>query len=136
MKPQTSSPVVVWMLAALLLGHTAQAADPPLAFSPVPPPAAVHLDRERSLEETLGDLVPALQEEFSVPGAAVGLLRGGVVVYEVGFGLANVEGKVPVTPVTLFNVGSISKPIAAGARLEAGGQDEFFFARGSGYLPN
>lgn len=53
--------------------------------------------------------MPALLERYEVPGAAVALIRDGTVVWERGFGLADVASAREVTPQTLFNVGSISK---------------------------
>ncbi|MBT8401121.1 MAG: class A beta-lactamase-related serine hydrolase [Rhodothermia bacterium] len=57
--------------------------------------------------------VPGYLENFLVPGAAVALIEGGEIVYEKGFGMADIaEGK-RVTPSTGFNIGSISKTVAA-----------------------
>jgi len=44
-----------------------------------------------------------------VPGVAVGVVRGGVVVVSKGYGLANVEHEVPVTDDTIFQSGSLGK---------------------------
>ena len=54
-----------------------------------------------------------------VPGAAVALSIGGVLIWSEGFGLADVEQGVPVTPSTRFRSGSVAKPIstAIAARL-------------------
>ena len=48
-----------------------------------------------------------------MPGAAVAVIRNGEVVATRGYGFADVGKSVPVTPTTGFNIGSISKTIAA-----------------------
>jgi CubicO group peptidase (beta-lactamase class C family) len=47
------------------------------------------------------------------PGCAVGISRNGAVVYERGYGMANLELHVPVTPDTVFALASISKVFTA-----------------------
>jgi CubicO group peptidase (beta-lactamase class C family) len=49
------------------------------------------------------------------PGCAVGVSRNGAVVYEAGFGMANLEHDVPITPASIFHVASISKQFTAAA---------------------
>lgn len=69
-----------------------------------------------SLDELLAKLdaeVPGWLKQANVPGAAVAVIQNGVVTTTRGYGLANVEKQIPVTPTTGFNVGSISKTIAA-----------------------
>src|SRR5262249_22155353 len=48
-----------------------------------------------------------------IPGAAVVVLRGGQVVLAKGYGLANVEHDVAVTPDTVFESGSMAKQFIA-----------------------
>jgi CubicO group peptidase (beta-lactamase class C family) len=47
------------------------------------------------------------------PGCSVAVGRNGVVLYEHGYGMANLELGVPITPVSRFHVASISKPMTA-----------------------
>ena len=58
------------------------------------------------------------------PGAAVAVARNGKMLYTGGFGLANLEFGVPVTPETAFHAGSIAKQFTATAvlMLEAEGR--------------
>lgn len=56
-------------------------------------------------------------ERFGVPGAAWALVEGGQITHERGLGLAAADRTDPVTPATLFQACSISKPIAALAML-------------------
>lgn len=50
-----------------------------------------------------------------IPGLALAVVRDGRVVKEAGYGLASVELDVPVSPSTVFEIGSISKQITAAA---------------------
>ncbi|HWQ48500.1 MAG TPA: serine hydrolase domain-containing protein [Methanosarcina sp.] len=57
-----------------------------------------------------------IQEELNVtntPGCAVAIASGDKIVYAKGFGVANVETGQPVTPETLFMIGSTTKPFTA-----------------------
>ena len=47
------------------------------------------------------------------PGAAVAVVQNGRVVFIRGYGLANLEYHVPVTPATAFDIGSITKQFTA-----------------------
>jgi CubicO group peptidase (beta-lactamase class C family) len=47
------------------------------------------------------------------PGCAVGISRNGGVVYERGYGMANLELSVPIIPTTVFSIASISKAFTA-----------------------
>jgi CubicO group peptidase (beta-lactamase class C family) len=47
------------------------------------------------------------------PGCALGVVREGEVIYRRGYGLANLEYEVPITPATVFHVASVSKQFTA-----------------------
>lgn len=47
------------------------------------------------------------------PGCAVGVMRDGALVFAKGYGLANLEHGAPITPKTVFYVGSVSKQFTA-----------------------
>ena len=58
----------------------------------------------------------ALEERMSfhnVPGFSISLIEGGELVWAKGYGVTDVKGKEPVTPETIFQAGSISKPVSA-----------------------
>lgn len=61
------------------------------------------------------DLVTAEMRKEKIPGAAIAVLRNGDIVVAKGYGLANVELNVPVTPDTIFQLGSIGKMFTAAA---------------------
>jgi CubicO group peptidase (beta-lactamase class C family) len=49
------------------------------------------------------------------PGAAIGIVQQGRLIYAKGFGTSNVETGAPVTPETLFRLGSTTKMLTAAA---------------------
>ncbi|MEQ8331232.1 MAG: serine hydrolase domain-containing protein [Longimicrobiales bacterium] len=51
------------------------------------------------------------------PGAAVGVLLDGEVVHRAGYGMANMDYGIPITPETVFDIASISKQFGAMAAL-------------------
>ncbi len=64
--------------------------------------------------------------QLRAPGASITVICDGVMIWSEGFGYADLEQRVPVTPLTRFRVGSVSKPltsIALGLLLEEGKLD-------------
>ena len=62
------------------------------------------------------DKVDKLFEEWDLtvsPGAAMGIIHDGEIVYARGYGMANLEHNVPITPETVFRIGSTSKQFTA-----------------------
>ncbi len=51
------------------------------------------------------------------PGCALGVYRDGKMVYSKGYGLANLEQNVPITPQSVFDIGSTSKQFTAASIL-------------------
>lgn len=47
------------------------------------------------------------------PGAAIAVIKDGAVVYKHGYGSANLEYNIPITPQTVFHVASVSKQFTA-----------------------
>lgn len=65
-----------------------------------------------AVDEVFEDLTKA-----GSPGCALGVYRDGKVVYSKGYGLANLEMNVPITPRTVFDIGSTSKQFSAASIL-------------------
>ncbi len=49
----------------------------------------------------------------TTPGCALSVMRGGAPVYERGYGMANLEYGIPITPQSVFHVASVSKQFTA-----------------------
>ena len=47
------------------------------------------------------------------PGCALAVMKDGELVYQQGYGLANLELEVPILPSTVFNIGSMAKQFTA-----------------------
>jgi len=71
--------------------------------------AASGADSARKELEGYDQLVQGMIDAWKVPGLAVAIVKDGQVVYEKGFGYRDTEKKLPVTPDTLFAIGSSSK---------------------------
>jgi CubicO group peptidase (beta-lactamase class C family) len=66
------------------------------------------------LEKQIAELMP----RHAVPGASVAAIRDATIVWQRGFGIADVVTKAPVTPETIFGAGSMSKPVFAYAVMQ------------------
>ena len=70
---------------------------------------------EISVTEISVDLEDSIDSVFdgwkdtSKPGVAAGIIKDGKVIYLKGFGSANLETKIPITPQTQFQLGAMSK---------------------------
>ena len=57
--------------------------------------------------------IPQLLQDFAIPGAALVIIENGKIVLQKCYGYADIEKGIKVTPQTGFNIGSISKTVAA-----------------------
>ena len=98
------------LVAALALPHAAAApvAAQALAEAPAASRWADAIAQGRAT-------VAAVMAEHGIPGLSVAVLVDGAVVWSEGFGYANIEHRVPVTPLTRLRIGSVSKPVTAAA---------------------
>jgi CubicO group peptidase (beta-lactamase class C family) len=63
---------------------------------------------EAAVDEVFQDLTAA-----GSPGCALAVFRGGQIIYEKGYGLANIEENVAISPKSVFDIGSTSKQFTA-----------------------
>lgn len=63
------------------------------------------------------DSLVSLNLEPGGPGCAVGIFRDGEIVYEKGYGIANLDYDIPITPSTVFDIASLSKQFTAASVL-------------------
>ena len=66
---------------------------------------------------TVDDVVEAEMARHRIPGVAVAIVRQGQPPILKGYGFANVEHRVPVTPDTIFQSGSVGKQFTAAAAM-------------------
>ncbi len=71
--------------------------------------------RPNPLPESFTQKIETLQKEWRVPGMAVGIIKDNKVIFSRGFGYRDIAGKQPVTPQTLFRIGSCTKAFTATA---------------------
>ena len=105
-----------WLVSVLII-VLAQAFGPYGLKGQVPALASHTLSRS-DIEKAINQGRPILEKslrEQGLPGIQVAVSVGGHVVWSEGLGYANVESQVPVTPISKFRVGSVSKSITAAA---------------------
>jgi CubicO group peptidase (beta-lactamase class C family) len=76
---------------------------------------STHLAQAVGSDDEVAQVVRTEMEKQQIPGLALLVSRKGVPILEQGFGLANVELNVPVTPKTVFQSGSVGKQFTATA---------------------
>jgi CubicO group peptidase (beta-lactamase class C family) len=117
-------------LVAALLGSFAFFAaaqfTPPPASSPRPNDNAERIQRieQNTAIISMGENKPPLKlslhelmDKFNVPGLSIAVIDDFQIVWVKAYGVIGAGSKTPVTPKTLFQAGSISKPVTAAAAL-------------------
>jgi CubicO group peptidase (beta-lactamase class C family) len=66
-----------------------------------------------TLVADLEQLLPRWMDEAMSPGLAIGLVRDGRLFWQRGFGVADRDTGTPISDATIFEVGSMSKPVFA-----------------------
>ncbi len=109
-------------LAGLLAGAgTPLAAQRPLSLA-----IAGRATRDSALIHQVRAELQDSMTKAGVPGVAITVMRDDQVIWSEGLGWADLEQRVPVTPLTRFRVGSVSKPltsVAVGLLVDAGKLD-------------
>ncbi|WP_157426866.1 serine hydrolase [Agromyces salentinus] len=107
-------------IAAIAVALAACAPEPepyaPRVSADGPPPGDAVEGAEGGLDGALESLtgdIEAILEESGVPGAAVAVVRGEELLYAEGFGVREVGEEGAVDESTVFQIASMSKPIAA-----------------------
>lgn len=115
-----------WLaIASLVLAPSPLRAQ---AVAAAPQPAAVRAapDRYVTAIEAGRAILDSLRQATGIPGLSVAIGIGRDVVWSEGFGFADLENRVAVTPLTKFRIGSVSKAvssIAVGRLVEQGHLD-------------
>src|SRR5947207_391220 len=75
-------------------------------------------DAERS-PQTPGSLTSLVDKLFiqwnraDSAGCALGVMKDGKIIYEHGYGMADLEHNIPISPHSVFDIGSVSKQFMA-----------------------
>lgn len=86
----------------------------PVLVTPAPARAAT----VATLEDEIDACVRAGMQATNAPGAAVAVLLDGAMLHERGYGVRRRGGSAPVTPDTIFRIGSVTKMMTAAAVLQ------------------
>lgn len=126
------------MIAVVMIMALAVSACHPIvpesATAPAVEPEESALD-PASVAKIESIIVDAMQEN-RIPGCAVGIVKDGRLVYEKGFGVANLDSGQPVTPQSLFHLASIGKTVVGTALVQLAEQGKIDLdATVSTYLP-
>ena len=96
-----------------------------LSLSVVALAAAIAVARKEKEDEPLErsvDQIFAAHDKPGSPGCALGVVRDGNLVYKKGYGAASLELGVPLTPESVFYMGSVSKQFTAASLVLAAEQ--------------
>lgn len=99
----------IWLCTSFVLAGLAPAsalAEPPARPEPALSPAT---------HAAIDALIAAEMKKATIPGLALAIVRDGQVVLAQGYGFANLEHLVPVSPETMFQSGSLGKQFTATA---------------------
>ncbi len=84
----------------------------PFSAYPQPAPNPDNTGEATPLERaSMSSLARAFMQQYDVPGLSVAVGRAGTLVYEDAFGFADREKREAVSPMHLFRIASVSKPI-------------------------
>ena len=102
----------VAVLAGALLSAVA-AAQTPASPSPSPSPT-LPAPRIQAVEAAINVAV----HRYGIPGLSAAVAAGGAVRFSAAYGTADVENAVPASPLTVYRLASVSKPITATAVMQ------------------
>ena len=104
-------PPLLHYLPLLVASACTTASSPTAAPTPAvtaPPEYAAPIARTRAF-------IIDTMKILGAPGASISVMKDGRMIWSEGFGFADLEQRVPVTALTKFRVGSVSKPLTATA---------------------
>ncbi|RAJ76636.1 CubicO group peptidase (beta-lactamase class C family) [Chitinophaga dinghuensis] len=73
---------------------------------------------QRTIDQLNANL-QAMYKSYKLPGFSIAIVNKGKVIYENGYGYADIKARKPFTPTTIQNIGSISKTFVAVALMKA-----------------
>lgn len=87
-------------------------------LSPLVAPESVSSGDFRTIENYLADLVQREMSDHEITGISIALIDDQKLIWQKGFGFADLENKIPATPETIYRAGSISKVFTAAATMQ------------------
>lgn len=87
-------------------------------LSPLVAPESVSSGDFRTIENYLADLVEREMSDHEITGISIALIDDQKLIWQKGFGFADLENKIPATPETIYRAGSISKVFTAAATMQ------------------
>jgi CubicO group peptidase (beta-lactamase class C family) len=112
-KTLSSFTMIAIAMVAVLAGCGGASSDRPEESTLEPAPGIEFIDAA-ALEEFITEQM----EELHIPGVAVAIVDREGVVFSAGYGWADVENRVPMTPDTVTNIASISKTFTNAAVMQ------------------
>ena len=88
------------------------------AITSMPAPPAAAGDDRGALLERIDRLISYSMEATQTPGISVAVQQGGELILARGYGLADVENRVPATEHTVYRIGSVTKQFTAAAVMK------------------
>jgi CubicO group peptidase (beta-lactamase class C family) len=116
MPPHHSRRTFLAVAGKAALGMTAAAAAG--CGRPEPAPIGGASSASATLVAHLEQLLPGWMNESVAPGLAIGLVRDRQLFWQRGFGVTDRDAGMPVDDATIFEVGSMSKPVFASVVLQ------------------
>src|SRR6056297_3630614 len=65
-------------------------------------------DQTVSLEQEIDELIPSAVND-TTPGLIIGVMQNGEIIFQKGYGLANLNYDIPNNPEMVYNIGSVAK---------------------------
>ena len=114
----TRSLILLTALATVTPAAFAQQTTSPPTTPPTTQPttAPATTTTEDELQQRLDFIIDELEQQrqnLHIPGMALAIVKDGEVILQHGFGLRDIENDLPVTPETLFQIGSTTKAFTA-----------------------
>ena len=113
--PRKSLSVAVLAMLVLALGIPTHPGLTPAATQKMVSETKVVANRYADAVRRGQAAVRALMKMAGIPGLSVAIAVDGEIIWSEGFGYADLEHRVPVTPLTLFRIASVSKVVTASA---------------------
>jgi len=79
--------------------------------------AAAAVASARAATDPVDNAIEADMRKHPIPGLALEVIQNGQCIKRAGYGLANLEWRIPVTPETVFEIGSVTKQFTAAGIL-------------------